>query len=129
VKAAAVADYRVKHPAAGKIKKSEERLTLDLEPTADILAELGRTKGERLLVGFAAETGDPLPEARRKLASKHCDMMVGNRVDREGSGFGSDDNEVVLVLRTGEAVALPRAPKREVADRIFDHLLKLRDAS
>ena len=129
VKAAAVADYRVKHPAAGKIKKSEERLTLDLEPTPDILAELGALKGERLLVGFAAETGDPLPEARRKLASKHCDMMVGNRVDREGAGFGSDDNEVVLALRTGEAVALPRAPKRDVADRIFDHLLKLRNAS
>jgi phosphopantothenoylcysteine decarboxylase/phosphopantothenate--cysteine ligase len=129
VKAAAVADYRVKHPAAGKIKKSEARLTLELEPTPDILAELGSIKGERLLVGFAAETGDPLPEARRKLASKHCDMLVGNRVDLEGSGFGSDDNEVVLVLRTGETVALPRAPKREVADRIFDHLLKLRDAS
>jgi phosphopantothenoylcysteine decarboxylase / phosphopantothenate---cysteine ligase len=129
VKAAAVADYRVKHPAAGKIKKSEQPLTLDLEPTPDILAELGRTKGERLLVGFAAETGDPLPEARRKLVSKHCDMLVGNRVDREDAGFGSDDNEVVLVMRTGEAVALPRAPKREVADRIFDHLLKLRDAS
>jgi phosphopantothenoylcysteine decarboxylase/phosphopantothenate--cysteine ligase len=56
-------------------------------------------------------------------------MMVGNRVDREGAGFGSDDNEVVLALRTGEAVALPRAPKRDVADRIFDHLLKLRNAS
>jgi phosphopantothenoylcysteine decarboxylase/phosphopantothenate--cysteine ligase len=128
VKAAAVADYRVLAPAAEKIKKSGERLTLELEPTPDILAELGRIKGGRLLVGFAAETGDPVPEARRKLASKRCDMVVGNRVDREGTGFGADDNEVVLVMRTGEAVALPRASKREVADRIFDHLLKLRNA-
>jgi phosphopantothenoylcysteine decarboxylase/phosphopantothenate--cysteine ligase len=129
VKAAAVADYRVPAPAAGKIKKGGARLTLELEPTPDILAELGRMKGNRLLVGFAAETGDPIPEARRKLASKGCDMVVGNRVDREGTGFGAEDNEVVLVMRTGEVVALPRASKREVADRIFDRLLKLRHAS
>ncbi len=129
VKAAAVADYRVPAPAAGKIKKGGARLTLELEPTPDILAELGRMKGSRLLDGFAAETGDPVPEARRKLAAKGCDMVVGNRVDREGTGFGAEDNEVVLVMRTGEAVALPRASKREIADRIFDRLLKLRDAS
>jgi phosphopantothenoylcysteine decarboxylase/phosphopantothenate--cysteine ligase len=129
VKAAAVADYRVPAPAAGKIKKGGARLTLDLEPTPDILAELGRMKGGRLLVGFAAETGDPVPEARRKLAAKGCDMVVGNRVDREGTGFGAEDNEVVLVMRTGEAVALPRASKREIADQIFDRLLKLRNAS
>jgi len=125
IKAAAVADYRVADPAPQKIKKGEGGLTLRLEPNPDILSELGRMKGNRLLVGFAAETGDPLPEARRKLESKNCDMIVGNRVDR---AFGSDDNEVVLALRTGEAVELPRASKREVADRIFDHLLKLRAA-
>jgi phosphopantothenoylcysteine decarboxylase/phosphopantothenate--cysteine ligase len=129
VKAAAVADFRVKNPSAGKIKKSGAGLTLELELNPDILAEVGQMKGLRLLVGFAAETGDPLPEARRKLESKHCDMIVGNRVDREDVGLGCDDNEVVLAIRTGETVALPRAPKREIADRIFDHLLKLRDAS
>jgi phosphopantothenoylcysteine decarboxylase/phosphopantothenate--cysteine ligase len=129
VKAAAVADYRVPTPAAGKIKKGGARLTLELEPTPDILAELGRMKGGRLLVGFAAETGDPVPEARRKLEAKGCDMVVGNRVDREGTGFGAEDNEVVLVMRTGEAVALPRASKRKIADQIFDRLLKLRNAS
>ncbi len=128
IKAAAVADYRVADPAPQKIKKSEGKLALQLEPTPDILSELGRVKGSRLLVGFAAETGDPLPEARRKLESKNCDMIVGNRVDRAGVGFGSDDNEVVLAMRTGEAVELPRAAKRDVADRIFDHLLKLRTA-
>ncbi len=126
IKAAAVADYRVADPAPSKIKKREAKLALQLEPTPDILSELGYVKGNRLLVGFAAETGDPLPEARRKMDSKNCDMVVGNRVDREGLGFGSDDNEVVLALRTGEAVELPRAAKREIADRIFDHLLKLR---
>jgi phosphopantothenoylcysteine decarboxylase/phosphopantothenate--cysteine ligase len=129
VKAAAVADYRVPAPAAGKAKKGGARLTLELEPTPDILAELGRMKGGRLLVGFAAETGDPVPEARRKLASKGCDMVVGNRVDREGTGFGADENEVVLAMRTGETVALPRASKREIAGQIFDRLLKLRHAS
>ncbi|MGE5568137.1 MAG: bifunctional phosphopantothenoylcysteine decarboxylase/phosphopantothenate--cysteine ligase CoaBC [Rhodospirillales bacterium] len=125
IKAAAVADYRVADPAPQKIKKGEGSLTLRLEPNPDILSELGRMKGSRLLVGFAAETGDPLPEARRKLESKNCDMVVGNRVDR---AFGSDDNEVVLALRTGEAVELSRASKREIAGRIFDHLLKLRAA-
>jgi phosphopantothenoylcysteine decarboxylase/phosphopantothenate--cysteine ligase len=70
-----------------------------------------------------------LAEARRKLIAKDCDMIVGNRVDREGVGMGAEDNEVTLVTRSGEPVTLPRAPKREIAHRIFDHLLKLRDAS
>jgi phosphopantothenoylcysteine decarboxylase/phosphopantothenate--cysteine ligase len=125
VKAAAVADYRVADPAPQKIKKGMGKLALELEPAPDILSELGRIKGSRLLVGFAAETGDPLPEARRKLESKNCDMIVGNRVDRADVGFGSDDNEVVLALRTGEAVELPRSAKRDIADCIFDHLLKI----
>jgi phosphopantothenoylcysteine decarboxylase/phosphopantothenate--cysteine ligase len=128
VKAAAVADYFVREPAAQKMKKTGGKLVLELEPTADILAEIGRKKGERLLVGFAAETGNLVPEARRKLESKNCDMVAGNRVDREGTGFGSDENEVVLVMRGGETLELPRAPKREIADRIFYELLKLRAA-
>jgi phosphopantothenoylcysteine decarboxylase/phosphopantothenate--cysteine ligase len=65
-------------------------------------------------------------EARRKLESKNCDMVVGNHVGREGTGFGADENEAVLVLRGGGTVEIPRAPKREVARRIFDELLKLR---
>ena len=128
VKAAAVADYYLPAAADRKIKKSAAGLTLQLERTPDILSEVGRRKGGRLLVGFAAETGDLEPEVRRKLVEKNCDMVVGNRVDREGAGFGSDDNEVVLGLRTGETIALPRASKRELADRIFDQLLKLRSA-
>lgn len=128
VKAAAVADYYLPTPAAEKMKKAGGKLVLELEQTADILAEVGRRKGSRLLVGFAAETGDPVAEARRKLEKKNCDMVVGNRVDRAGIGFGSDDNEVVLVLRDGEPIEVPRAAKKEIAGRIFDELLKLRAA-
>lgn len=126
IKAAAVADYRVAQPSARKIKKSAADLTLALEATPDILAEIGRKKGGRLLVGFAAETGEPLEEARRKLEAKNCDMVVGNRVDREDVGMGSDDNEVTLVTRAGEVERVPRAPKRQIAARIFDRLLALR---
>jgi len=126
IKAAAVADYQLARVPEEKQKKTGVPLSLELEPTPDILAELGRKKGARLLVGFAAETQDPVEEARRKLAAKGCDMVAGNRVDREGVGFGSEENEITLVLRTGEVIPLGRAPKRELADRIFDELLKLR---
>jgi len=126
LKAAAVADYYLAQPPLQKIKKTAARLALELDPTPDILAEIGARKGDRLLVGFAAETQDLLAEARRKLASKNCDMLVGNRVDVEGIGFESDQNELTLVMRTGETVVLPRASKRRLADRIFDELLKLR---
>jgi phosphopantothenoylcysteine decarboxylase/phosphopantothenate--cysteine ligase len=101
-------------------------LSLELDPTPDILAELGQKKGDRLLIGFAAET-ENLPEsARRKLESKNCDMVVGNLVGQEGTGFESDDNEAILVLRGGETIPLGRAPKREIAGRIFDHVQRLR---
>lgn len=123
VKAAAVADYHLREVPSQKRKKTAARLSLELDPTPDILAELGRIKEHRLLVGFAAETENLLQEARRKLQAKNCDMLVANRVEE---AFGADDNEVVLLMRTGETVSLPRAPKRELADRIFDHLLQLR---
>jgi phosphopantothenoylcysteine decarboxylase/phosphopantothenate--cysteine ligase len=126
VKAAAVADYFVPEPATEKIKKTGAPISLALSPTADILAEVGCNKGARLLVGFAAETGDVAAEARRKLQAKNCDMVVGNRVGIDGTGFGADDNEAVLVLRNGATVDLPRAPKKVIAGRIFDELLKLR---
>ena len=94
-------------------------MSLDLDPTPDILAELGQKKGDRLLIGFAAETENLTDSARLKLQNKNCDMVVGNLVNQEGTGFESDQNEVVLVLRTGETIPLARAPKREIADRIF----------
>ena len=126
VKAAAVADYHVLHPPPQKVKKTAARMTLDLEPTPDILAELGRIKGDRLLIGFAAETDHLIEEARRKMQQKNCDMVVGNLVSQAGTGFDADDNEVVLVQRTGQTIAVPRASKRAIAARIFDEAMRLR---
>jgi len=126
VKAAAVSDYHVARVPSRKIKKTATRLSIEFEPTPDILAEVGEKKDDRLLIGFAAETENLREEARRKLASKNCDMVVANLVGQEGAGFESDSNEVVLALSTGEMVTVPRASKREVAGRIFDEVLKLR---
>jgi len=126
IKCAAVADFRPAAPAKQKIKKKGVPVSLELDPVGDILAELGRTRGARLLVGFAAETDNLLEYARRKLVEKNCDMIVANRVGGEGSAFESDTNEVTLVLKGGEVVAVPRAPKREIADRILGQVIRLR---
>jgi len=126
IKSAAVADFHLSKVPDQKVKKTAARISIELDPTPDILAELGRKKGDRILVGFAAETQNVQQEARRKLEAKNCDMVVGNLVGGSETGFESDYNEVVLALRTGETVPLPRASKREVADRIFDEILKLR---
>jgi phosphopantothenoylcysteine decarboxylase / phosphopantothenate---cysteine ligase len=126
VKAAAVADYHRLNPPQQKVKKTAARLSLELDPTPDILAEIGRVKGDRMLVGFAAETENLIEEARRKLKSKNCDMMVANLVSQDGVGFDSDENEVVLLLRTGETIPLPKAAKTEIAGRILDEMTKLR---
>jgi phosphopantothenoylcysteine decarboxylase/phosphopantothenate--cysteine ligase len=126
VKSAAVADYHVSRVPDQKIKKTAMRVTLELDPTPDILAEAGTKKGDRLLIGFAAETTNLESEAKRKLQTKNCDMVVGNLVSGAGIGFESEENEVVLVMRTGETVRLPKAAKRKVADQIYDHALRLR---
>jgi phosphopantothenoylcysteine decarboxylase/phosphopantothenate--cysteine ligase len=126
VKAAAVADYHLANPPQQKVKKTATRRSLELDPTPDILAELGRKKGDRLLVGFAAETENLLEEARSKLNSKHCDMVVANLVSQAGIGFESDENEVVLVLSTGENIPVRRSAKSVIAERIFDEMIKLR---
>jgi phosphopantothenoylcysteine decarboxylase/phosphopantothenate--cysteine ligase len=128
IKCAAVADFRPSVESAQKIKKSSARLSLELEPTVDILAELGRKRGDRILIGFAAETENLREEARRKLETKNCDMVVANVVGNEGTGFESDSNEVVLALRTGEFIPLPRASKRTIADQILEQLPRLREA-
>ena len=126
IKAAAVADYHRANPPQQKVKKTAARLSLELDPTPDILAEAGRKKGDRLLVGFAAETENLIDEARRKLESKNCDMVVANLVSQPGIGFESDENEVTLVLRTGETIPVERASKSAIAHRIFDEMIKLR---
>lgn len=126
IKAAAVADYHVANVPVQKLKKTATRMTLDLDPTPDILAELGQKKGDRLLIGFAAETDNLVAEARRKLQTKNCDMIVANLVNQENSGFESDMNRVTLVKKTGENVEIPPALKRSIADSILDEALKLR---
>ncbi len=126
VKAAAVADYHLSRVPQHKIKKTAARVSLELDPTPDILAEVGQKKGDRLLIGFAAETENLTESARQKLKSKNCDMIVANLVNQDGTGFESDQNEVVLVFRGGETLPIARAPKREIADRIFDQVMKLR---
>ncbi len=126
IKAAAVADFHLSKVPDQKIKKTAARISLELDPTPDILAEVGRKKGDRLLIGFAAETQNLAQEARRKLETKHCDMVVGNLVGGSDTGFESDENEVILALRTGETITVARASKREIADRIFEEALKLR---
>jgi phosphopantothenoylcysteine decarboxylase / phosphopantothenate---cysteine ligase len=126
IKAAAVADYHRANPPQQKVKKTAARLSLELDPTPDILAEVGRKKGDRLLVGFAAETENLIEAARRKLQSKNCDMVVANLVSQPGIGFESDENAVTLVLRTGETIPVERASKGIIAHRIFDEAMKLR---
>lgn len=125
VMAAAVADYRVKEPAAQKIKKrgkAAERLTLELVPNPDILAE---TRGDFVKVGFAAESEDLLANAREKLHKKGADLLVANDITGEGSGFGTDTNRVILLGADGATEELPLLPKREVADAIFDRVVAI----
>ena len=126
IKSAAVGDYQLEHVPHQKMKKTAARLSVELDPTPDILAEAGRKKGDRLLIGFAAETERLAQEARRKLETKNCDMVVANLVNREGVGFESDYNEVTLITRSADPVQIGPAPKREIADRILDQIPVLR---
>jgi phosphopantothenoylcysteine decarboxylase/phosphopantothenate--cysteine ligase len=121
IKAAAVADFRVADPPSGKVKKSVAPRTLNLEPNPDILKNLGARKGNRVLVGFAAETDDLVAEARRKLLDKNADFIVANLVGRPGVGFDSETNEVTLVGPDGEE-ELPRMSKRQVAEKVLDRV-------
>jgi phosphopantothenoylcysteine decarboxylase/phosphopantothenate--cysteine ligase len=125
IMAAAVADFRCVRPAPGKIAKGSRSFTLSLEPTADILAELPRERAGQLVVGFAAETGELIDRARRKLHTKNMDLIVANNVSEAGSGFGSDTNRVTLLDRHGRCEALPLLSKRVVADRILDAVTDL----
>jgi phosphopantothenoylcysteine decarboxylase/phosphopantothenate--cysteine ligase len=127
IKTAAVADFRPKAAAGQKIKRKGE-MTLELEPTADILAEVARRKTSQIVVGFAAETEDVLENARKKLASKSLDAIVVNDVSREGVGFDSDRN-AVTIISASEVVEVPETSKWEVAHRVLDQVVKLRKRS
>ena len=128
IAAAAVADYRPSRTAGEKIKKQPGPLSLELEPTPDILAEVGRLKGERFLIGFAAETEDVAENARKKLAAKNCDLIVANPVGDAagGTGFDSDQNQGWLIDAAGGATELPPMSKRHMAARIFELALTLK---
>ncbi len=127
IKTAAVADFRPKTAPPQKIKRQGE-LTLELEPTADILAEVARHKTSQIVIGFAAETENMLENARGKLASKSLDAIVVNDVSREGIGFDSERNAVTILTQT-EVIDVPETSKWEVAHRVLDQVAKLCRAS
>ena len=124
--AAAVADYRPVQSFDQKIKRDKQPLTLSLEATPDILASVAKNKGDRLVVGFAAETERVAENARKKLTAKNADMIVANDVTAEGAGFDHDTNIVTLFARDGRDLPLPRMNKTEVAQRILDEVVRLR---
>jgi phosphopantothenoylcysteine decarboxylase/phosphopantothenate--cysteine ligase len=124
VMAAAVADFRPEATAPSKIKKGTPP-ELRLVPTTDILAELGAEPGDRILVGFAAETEDVVAAGREKLERKALDLLVANEVGREGTGFGAETNHAAIVTRTGEDEPLRDWTKRELAAAICDRIAKL----
>jgi phosphopantothenoylcysteine decarboxylase/phosphopantothenate--cysteine ligase len=124
IKAAAVSDYQTKSIAPQKIKRKGS-ITLDLQPTVDILKEISSHKQSQIVIGFAAETENVLENARQKLASKNLDAIVVNDVSREGIGFDSDRNEVTIITHE-EVVEVPETTKWEVAQRVLDQAARLR---
>jgi phosphopantothenoylcysteine decarboxylase/phosphopantothenate--cysteine ligase len=127
--AAAVADYRPAEKHAEKMKKTDGSLTVQLEPTVDILQEIASAKGDKFIVGFAAETTNVGQNARKKMAAKNLDLIVANDVTAEGAGFDHDTNVVSLFYRDGREVAVPKMSKAEVAQRVLDEIVRLRGAS
>ena len=124
--AAAVADFRPAQSFSKKIKKGNAPVELRLEPNPDILKELGCNKNGKLLVGFAAETEELTSHAAQKLLEKRLDMVVANNVSEEGSGFDVDTNIATILDCQGAVRSLPLMSKEELADQIYDHLLRLK---
>ena len=130
IMAAAVADFRAASYSEQKIKKADlsedAGLTLELTHNPDILAEICRDKGDRTVVGFAAESRDLIPQARQKVIQKGCDLLVANDISASDSGFDSDTNTVVFVAPSGQIEELPTLPKSGVAAQLLDRVGKLR---
>jgi phosphopantothenoylcysteine decarboxylase / phosphopantothenate---cysteine ligase len=124
IKTAAVSDYRPKSAASQKIKRGGP-VSLELEPTTDILAELGQHKESQIIIGFAAETQNALENARKKLKEKSLDAIVVNDVSRPGIGFDSNRNAVTIITQD-EFFEIPETTKWEVAQRVLDHAVRLR---
>src|SRR5579863_3317922 len=128
IMAAAVADYRPVAPQTKKMKRVDGHMNLELESTLDILADVALGKGDRVLIGFAAETENVAAHARAKLDSKQADLIVANDVTAEGAGFDHDTNVITLYFRDGSEKAFPRMPKIDAAHRILDQLRVLRES-
>jgi phosphopantothenoylcysteine decarboxylase / phosphopantothenate---cysteine ligase len=126
IKAAAVADYRPLKRAESKVKKSADSLSIELEKNPDILSEIGARKGERLLVGFAAETEELVANAAGKLSRKNLDLIVANDVSQEGAGFNVDTNIVKLLFRDGRVEDIALMGKDQLAGVILDRVESLR---
>ncbi|MEE9285453.1 MAG: bifunctional phosphopantothenoylcysteine decarboxylase/phosphopantothenate--cysteine ligase CoaBC, partial [Dehalococcoidia bacterium] len=122
VMAAAVADFEAARPEKSKIKKKDQKLTIDLTPTPDILSEVG---GDMVRVGFAAESQNLVPNARAKLKRKRLDLIVANDITDADGGFESDHNRVVMLDLAGREEALPLLPKYDVGNRILDRVVEL----
>ncbi|MGA7828996.1 MAG: bifunctional phosphopantothenoylcysteine decarboxylase/phosphopantothenate--cysteine ligase CoaBC [Geobacteraceae bacterium] len=127
VKAAAVADYRPEARAESKMKKKGASLELALTQNPDILSEMGKIKGEKILVGFAAETADLLENSAKKLKEKNLDLLIANDVTKEGAGFSVDTNIVKIFARDGSSEDYPLMEKDLLADVILDRIIALRD--
>ena len=125
IMAAAVADFRPREAAPGKLKKESGPPAIALEPTTDILSALGKRKERQVLVGFAAETDDLEREARRKLAEKNLELIVVNRVGRAGTGFEADTNSAAIMAASGQDTPLRQWTKRELGGAICDRLAEL----
>lgn len=123
IKAAAVADYRPTVRAKTKIKKRDDTLLLTLERNPDIIAELGKNKGHRMLIGFAMESENLVENAVSKMMKKNMDYIVANLVTREGAGFQCDTNIVTIIGRDGAIEELPLMDKMQVADKILDKII------
>jgi phosphopantothenoylcysteine decarboxylase/phosphopantothenate--cysteine ligase len=125
IKAAAVSDFRPKVMSKQKMKKANASRSLELEKTEDILREIGKRKGNRILVGFAAETENLIANARKKLMEKNLDLIVVNDVTKPGAGFGLDTNQVKILYPSGEVKNLPLMSKEEVSHHILDDVVRL----
>jgi phosphopantothenoylcysteine decarboxylase/phosphopantothenate--cysteine ligase len=128
IKAAAVSDYRPEVCQANKIKKKEGPVTVRLERNPDIISEIGRTKGSRIVVGFSMESDHLIENARTKLMEKGMDFIVANDLTEPGAGFRTDTNVIRIMDREGAVETFPLMDKREVAGVILDRVKKIRDS-
>ena len=125
IAAAAVADYRPAQVADQKIKKKEASMSIALEPTTDILAYMGKTKGKQFLVGFALETENEIANAKGKLERKHLDLIVLNSLNDQGAGFKTETNKVTFISKSGAVVPQELKPKDEVAKDLLQMIQNL----